>query len=251
MISIRHRNERGQVDLGWLNSQHSFSFGDYYDPEHMGYSALRVINDDQVAPSAGFSRHGHRNMEIISYVLEGEMVHQDSQDNQQKLVAGEVQLMSAGRGIEHSEYNASSDSTLKFLQIWIEPNVLDQAPSYQQRPFPNETGWTTLVTPDGRNDSLKIKQDMSLRQLILLPSQNMQLDLIQGRRVYFQQVKGELKMEALTLQAGDGAKLESGLSNALGVINARDVINAADASKQVTLTNDGSVASTTLVFDLP
>ena len=139
----------------------------------------------------------------------------------------------------------------KFLQIWIEPNVLDQAPSYQQRPFPNETGWTTLVTPDGRNDSLKIKQDMSLRQLILLPSQNMQLDLIQGRRVYFQQVKGELKMEALTLQAGDGAKLESGLSNALGVINARDVINAADASKQVTLTNDGSVASTTLVFDLP
>jgi redox-sensitive bicupin YhaK (pirin superfamily) len=140
MIILRPANERGTANFGWLDSKHSFSFGRYYDPEHMGFSALRVINDDSVAPGAGFATHGHRDMEIISYVLQGSIAHKDSEGNVEVLPAGEFQLMSAGSGITHSEYNASQTDPLKFLQIWIQPNTLGSSPGYQQKNFGQAVG---------------------------------------------------------------------------------------------------------------
>ncbi len=135
MITLRQEKDRGRAQFGWLDSRHTFSFGHYYDPQHMGFSVLRVINDDIVQPGAGFDTHGHRDMEIISYVLEGAIEHQDSEGHQQKLPAGEFQLMSAGKGIYHSEYNASSTERLRFLQIWIEPKEKGSQPDYQQKDF--------------------------------------------------------------------------------------------------------------------
>ena len=135
MLDVIRANERGRAHFGWLKSQHTFSFGDYYNPQQMGFSALRVINDDEVAPGAGFSTHGHRNMEIISYVLQGQIAHKDSAGNEEILPAGEFQLMSAGKGIYHSEYNASKTAPLKFLQIWIEPNQFDGSPRLSTKGF--------------------------------------------------------------------------------------------------------------------
>ena len=147
MNYIRKSDSRGKVNFGWLNSKHSFSFGSYYDPQHMGWSVLRVINDDQVSAAAGFDTHGHRDMEIISYVLEGAIEHKDSMGNQFVLPAGEVQRMSAGSGITHSEYNHSKTDSLRFLQIWIQPKQLGILPSYQQAKIPQDLAMTALVTP--------------------------------------------------------------------------------------------------------
>lgn len=208
MISIRRSEARGAAQFDWLKSRHTFSFGNYYDPVQMGYSALRVINDDEVIPGAGFPTHGHSDMEIISYVLEGEIAHRDSEGNIATLPAGEFQLMSAGSGITHSEFNASKTNRLKFLQIWIQPNVYGQEPGYQQKDFGRNDGLTLVISPDGKNGSLRIKQDASLYQLLLQPQGSARLENPYKRKNYVHVIDGELKVEGETLRPGDGAKLD-------------------------------------------
>lgn len=207
MFEIIRANERGAAHFGWLKSKHTFSFGNYYNPEQMGFSALRVINDDEVAPGAGFQTHSHQNMEIISYVLSGTIAHKDSAGNEKTLPAGEFQLMSAGRGISHSEFNASHSDKLKFLQIWIQPNQQNGEPGYQQKDFGEAVGLTTVITPDGRDGSLQIKQNASLSQLILLPQQLLALPVQPGKAYYLHLINGELQLLNQTLLPGDGIKM--------------------------------------------
>ncbi|WP_432467367.1 pirin family protein [Agarivorans sp. Z349TD_8] len=209
MFTKRAANQRGRANFGWLDSQHSFSFGQYYDPQQMGFSALRVINDDVVSAGAGFATHPHRDMEIISYVLEGCIQHKDSEGNMQNLPAGEFQLMSAGRGIYHSEFNASATEPLHFLQIWIEPDIFGKQPGYQQKNFGQEPGLTTVLTPTGEQGSLQIKQDARLHQLILEPQHKLSFSIQAGRRLYVHQITGHLMVDQLSLQAGDGLKVEN------------------------------------------
>jgi hypothetical protein len=207
MIQLRKANDRGRGNFGWLDSRHTFSFGSYYDPEHMGYSTLRVINDDIVKPGAGFDTHGHRDMEIISYVVEGSIAHKDSEGHVQTLPAGEFQLMSAGSGITHSEYNASNSDTLRFLQIWIQPNVQGQQPGYQQKDFGQAPGLTSIATSTGENSTLHIKQDASLEQLILTPNSQLEYSVEGKRKVYVHLVEGQLQIDDALLLPGDGAKI--------------------------------------------
>src|SRR5690554_7281781 len=208
MINIRRSNERGGSSYKWLKSRHTFSFGDYYDPQHMGFSALRVINDDEVIAGAGFPTHSHQNMEIISYVLDGEIAHRDSEGNVATLPAGEFQLMSAGSGISHSEYNASSNRPLKFLQIWIQPNVRGKEPGYQQKDFGRKDGLTLVISPNGEQGSLTIKQDAKLYQLLLQPKGEASLANPYQRKHYIHVIEGELQVEGETLRPGDGAQLD-------------------------------------------
>ncbi|MGR5287664.1 pirin family protein [Vibrio maritimus] len=231
MITVRHSQDRGRADFGWLDSKHSFSFGSYYDPEYMGFSALRVINDDVVQASAGFDTHGHRDMEIISYVLEGTIEHKDSEGNVQTLPAGEFQLMSAGSGIYHSEYNGSNSETLRFLQIWIQPNEFGKKPGYQQKDFGQESGLTPIATPNGRAGSLHIKQNAELHQLILEPNSSLKYEIKPGRKLYIHQVKGKLQVSGTRLGEGDGASIES-----------QDFVE---------FKNEHQTPATALVFDLP
>jgi quercetin 2,3-dioxygenase len=207
MVYLRRSNERGPSDLGWLQSRHSFSFSSYYDPAHMGISALRVINDDQVQPGAGFATHSHQDMEIISYVKQGAIEHKDSMGNVQLLPAGEFQLMSAGTGVTHSEYNPSDKETLSFLQIWIKPNELGVEPSYQQKRFERESGMTLIVSPDGRQRTLRIHQDTSLYQLLLEQGRTTRHDLSKGRTLYVHVVSGQLNVNEYLLNEGDGIAL--------------------------------------------
>lgn len=207
MFEIIRSGERGRAHFGWLKSQHTFSFGDYYNPKQMGFSELRVINDDEVSAGAGFPTHSHRNMEIISYVLEGKIAHKDSAGNEEILPAGEFQLMSAGKGISHSEYNASKNDRLKFLQIWIQPNQHNGEPGYQQKNFGQQPGLTEVITPDGRNGTLTIKQDASLSQLILLAGQQQMMPVQSERAYYLHLINGELEIADQKLKAGDGIKL--------------------------------------------
>lgn len=230
MITLRKANDRGRANFGWLDSKHTFSFGSYYDPRHMGFSKLRVINDDVVAGGKGFDTHGHRDMEIISYVLEGSIEHQDSAGNVQVLPAGEFQLMSAGKGIFHSEYNARKNKPLRFLQIWIEPNVFGQKPSYQQKAFGKAEGLTTVITPTGENGTLQIKQQAKLHQLILAPGDELTFEP-DSAKVYIHQVEGKLHVNNVQLTSGDGAKI--------------------NGESALLLTNSGSKQVTALVFELP
>lgn len=207
MYQMRYGAERGKADFGWLQSQHSFSFGSYYDPAHMGFSALRVINDDRVAPGAGFDTHGHKDMEILSLVLSGQIAHRDSAGNTEVLPAGEYQLMSAGRGIYHSEFNASSTEELTFLQIWLKPNQLGGEPGYQQKPFAQHQGLTLILSPDGREGSLTVRQDALLYQLILPALATQALTVPMGRSVYVHLISGELNIDGHKLQSGDGIKI--------------------------------------------
>ncbi|UTW12146.1 pirin family protein [Marinobacterium rhizophilum] len=208
MIRVRASEARGRGNHGWLDSRHSFSFADYYDPKHMGFSALRVINEDQVAPGAGFGSHGHRDMEIISYVLDGVIAHQDSEGNVQQLPAGEFQLMSAGRGIRHSEFNASESRGLRFLQIWIEPDQLGGKPGYQQKDFGRANGLTLVLSPDGEAGSLRLRQDAKLYQLLLDADQPLTHATAPGRRQYVHLIRGELRIGNTPLKPGDGAMIE-------------------------------------------
>jgi len=216
MLYIRRANERGTANFGWLNSHHSFSFGHYYDPRHMGISALRVINDDEVAPGAGFDTHGHRDMEIISYVLEGAIEHKDSMGNQFVVPAGEVQRMSAGTGITHSEFNHSAERPLKFLQIWIQPNQLGIKPGYEQKAIAQKGTLTPLVTPDGREDSLSIHQDADLFRLELNPEnseQDQEVDLQYQRACgYLHIISGQAEIitdsQSLSFSAGDALAIQ-------------------------------------------
>ncbi|MFT6404544.1 MAG: redox-sensitive bicupin YhaK (pirin superfamily) [Marinomonas primoryensis] len=209
MITIRNAQDRGKANFGWLNSNHTFSFGSYYDPKHMGFSHLRVINDDTVTPGAGFETHGHKDMEILSLVLEGKIAHKDSAGNIKELPAGEYQLMSAGKGIYHSEFNASKKDMLKFLQIWIQPNQLGGEPGYQQKAFSQEQGFTTIITPNGKNGTLHIKQDMQLIQLILEDELKATWQADNNRRYYVHVIEGELSLgDGISIRPGDGAKIE-------------------------------------------
>lgn len=216
MLELRSAEQRGSANFGWLQSRHSFSFGRYYDPAQMGFSALRVINDDWVAPGAGFDTHGHRDMEIISLVLDGAIAHRDSTGQVATLPAGEYQLMSAGRGIMHSEFNANPDKPLRFLQIWIEPDVTGTEPGYQQKPVAASAGLRLIASPDGGQDSLKIRQHAYLYQLCLPASGQQDFQAQAGRHVYVHLVSGSLQGQSLddsdgaaqfSLQAGDGIKI--------------------------------------------
>lgn len=207
MFEIRQANARGKADFGWLQSRHTFSFGRYYDPAQMGFSALRVINDDVVAPGTGFDTHGHRDMEIITYVLEGAIEHKDSAGNSKILPAGEFQVMSAGKGILHSEYNASQQKMLHFLQIWIEPDQTGGSPGYQQKSFGQQHGLTLIASPDGRDNSFVIKQQAFLYQLLLKDGEQQHYQPESGRNVYLHLIKGNLQLAGQQLKAGDGIKL--------------------------------------------
>mgnify|MGYP002700202575 CR=1 FL=1 len=206
MFYYRAAGARGKANFGWLNSQHTFSFGHYYDPDHMGISVLRVINDDIVAPGAGFDNHGHRDMEIISYILEGSIEHKDSMGNHFILPAGEVQRMSAGTGIMHSEFNASKTEPLKFLQIWISPNKTGIKPSYEQMPIVQSSTMTPLVTPDGRDGSLSIQQNASLSRLQLDPGERYELTAQDEEQHvgYIQVIEGNADSSEHSLRPGDG-----------------------------------------------
>lgn len=208
MIRIRKAQDRGQADLGWLNSQHTFSFASYYDPQHMGVSSLRVINDDRVAPGAGFETHGHKDMEIISYVISGTIAHKDSFGNVKTLPAGEFQLMSAGKGIYHSEFNASNTESLHFLQIWIQPDTLGIDAGYQQKAFEQTSALTAVVTPTGENGTLKVQQDATLYRLMLAPQEQVHMPQLKPQRqLYVQLVEGTLKVNDQVLTPGDGAHI--------------------------------------------
>ena len=207
MFEVVRSADRGRASFGWLDSKHTFSFGSYYNPQQMGFSALRVINDDEVAPGGGFQTHSHANMEIISYVLEGRIAHRDSNGNQEILPAGEFQLMSAGSGIAHSEFNASGEERLKFLQIWIEPDEVDGEPGYQQKDFGQHAGLTEVITPDGRNGTLRIRQEATVSQLILSAADSIDLPVRRGRAFYLHLIEGELALDEVDLKPGDGIKL--------------------------------------------
>jgi len=209
MLQIRRNEDRGQASFGWLQSRHSFSFASYYDPAHMGVSVLRVLNDDQVAPGYGFETHPHRDMEIISYVLEGEIEHRDTMGSHSRLKAGEVQLMSAGTGILHSEFNPSGSEPLRFLQIWITPNRSGLTPGYQQRPFADSNGFSLLVSPDGSEGSLQINQDACLYRLQLTAGQQHTQPLQSDRSWYLHLIDGELTINGRTLYPGDAATLSN------------------------------------------
>lgn len=210
MIVIRPADERGKADHGWLQSRHTFSFADYHDRRHMGFGALRVINEDRVAPGAGFGTHPHRDMEIISYVLDGALEHKDSIGTGSVIRPGDVQRMSAGTGILHSEYNASKTDPVHFLQIWILPEAVGLRPGYEQTAFPEEErrGRLRLVaSPDGRDGSLTIHQDVDLFASVLEPGGKVRLDLRPGRHAWVQVARGSVRVNDSRLEAGDGAAI--------------------------------------------
>ncbi len=208
MIEIRKSEDRGLADHGWLRSYHTFSFADYYDPENMGFGHLRVINEDRIQPGTGFGTHGHRDMEIISYVLEGELAHKDNMGNGSTIVPGDVQRMSAGKGVLHSEFNHAQDVT-HFLQIWIEPNVSGIPPSYEQKHFDaaSKKGTLRLVaSPDGREGSVTIHQDAYLYAALLHGGDRVVHKLQSGRRAYVHVARGRLTANGQPLEAGDALR---------------------------------------------
>ena len=209
MMEIRKSQDRGLADHGWLRSYHSFSFADYYDPEHMGFGHLRVINEDRIQPGTGFGTHGHRDMEIISYVLEGALAHKDSMGNGSTIVPGDVQRMSAGRGVMHSEFNQAKNGVTHFLQIWIEPNVTGIAPGYEQKHFDaaSKRGKLRLLaSPDGRDTSVTIHQDAYLYAALLEGADRLVHALRPGRRAYLHVARGQVTASGRPLEAGDALK---------------------------------------------
>jgi len=211
MITIRKGVDRGHANHGWLQSHHTFSFADYHHPDHMGYRALRVINEDKIAPSAGFPPHSHRDMEIITYVLEGGVAHQDSTGGGGVIRPGEVQYMGAGTGVTHSEYNASKTEPLHLYQIWLLPNAKNLKPGYAQKAFGAERdGVLRLVASrDGREGSLKINQDVSLYASILDEGAEVEHRFAKGRYGWLQVARGGLEVGGAMMQAGDGAKIDA------------------------------------------
>ena len=211
MITIRRANERGHFDHGWLDTYHTFSFADYYDPAHMGFRTLRVINDDRVAPGRGFGTHGHRDMEIVTYVLEGTLGHRDSMGTGSLIRPGEVQRMSAGTGVMHSEMNPSRDEAVHLLQIWILPERHGLKPEYEQKVFPAEerNGKLRLVAShDGSDGSLTIHQDASIYATTLSAGQSVTHPLAAGRGAWVQVARGSVIVNGQTLAEGDGAAIE-------------------------------------------
>ena len=212
MKALRRAAERGYADHGWLRSFHSFSFADYHDPRHMGFGPLRVINEDRVAPGAGFGTHGHRDMEIVSYVLDGALAHQDSMGNGSTIVPGDVQRMSAGTGVRHSEFNHDAARVTHFLQIWIEPDRRGLAPSYEQKHFAAEEkrGRLRLIaSPDGAQGSVRVHQDARLYAGLFDRGERAQLELAPGRRSYVHLARGHLSVNGERLDAGDALKTDA------------------------------------------
>ena len=217
MLTLRKSQDRGYADHGWLKSFHSFSFANYYDPKHMGFGNLRVINEDRVAAGAGFGTHGHKDMEIISYVLSGELAHKDNMGNVESIPPGDVQRMSAGRGVTHSEFNHKADQTTHFLQIWIEPNVRGIEPGYEQKSFAEaeKRGRLRLVaSPDGAEGSVLMHADARLYAGLLDGDESAALALDPKRKGYVHVVRGELSVNGTRLVGGDAALIadESQLS---------------------------------------
>ena len=212
MQTIRKAQDRGHADHGWLKSYHSFSFAGYHDPAQMGWGNLRVINEDRIEAGAGFGKHGHRDMEIISYVLVGELAHEDSMGNVKGIPPGDVQRMSAGTGVTHSEFNHAAGQTTHFLQIWIEPNVTGIAPGYEQKTIPaaDKRGALRLVaSPDGADGSVSMHADASLYAGLFDGPERAQLALDPRRKAYVHLVRGALEVNGQMLSAGDALKLES------------------------------------------
>jgi quercetin 2,3-dioxygenase len=210
VITVRRAPERGSANHGWLDTRHTFSFADYYDPQHMGFRALRVINEDRVAPRAGFATHPHRDIEILTYVLDGALAHRDSMGNGSVIHPGELQRMTAGTGVAHSEYNASDAEPVHFLQIWIQPERLGLAPSYQQATFPVEdrTGRLRLVASrDGRDCSLTIHQDLAIYAAVLPAGQQVDQPIADGRHIWVQMARGSARINGQEVSAGDGVAL--------------------------------------------
>ena len=233
MLEIRKAADRGTANFGWLDSRHTFSFGDYYDPDNMGFGPLRVINEDRVSPGQGFGTHGHRDMEIISYVLEGALEHKDSIGTGSVIRPGDVQVMSAGTGIRHSEFNHSKTEPVHFLQIWIVPDREGIAPRYDQKRFPDDEkrGRLRLVgTSDGDKGSIVIHQDVKLFASILNTGEQVTHNVSTGRKAWLQVVRGAVLINGHALNAGDGAAAQD------------------EAALTVTGQSDGAEI---LVFDLP
>lgn len=228
MMRLRAAAERGHANFGWLDARHSFSFGHYYDPDWMGHSVLRVINQDRVSPGGGFATHPHANMEILTCVLSGTIEHRDSLGHAEQIPAGDFQLMSAGSGIRHSEYNPSQTEPLSLLQIWIEPNEYDTEPGYQQKKIETQPGLTLVASPDGEEGSFRIRQQARVWQLQLAPGETHNWAL-SGRHGYLQLVAGELTANGLAAQPGDG------------------VLSRDEAAWELVATS----ASQALLFDLP
>ena len=231
MLTLRKSEDRGHASHGWLDSYHSFSFAGYHDPEHMGYGPLRVINEDRVQAGSGFGTHGHRDMEIISYVLEGGLGHEDSMGNGSTIVPGDVQRMSAGTGVRHSEFNHNKSGATHFLQIWIEPKFTGIKPSYEQKHFSAEEKRGRLrliVSPDGRDGSVSMNQDALLHAGLFDGAERGELRLDEGRRAYVHVARGQITVNGQQLGAGDAVKTGGGL-----------------------LTLENGKAAEVLVFDLP
>ena len=227
MLTLRKSQERGYADHGWLKSYHSFSFANYHDPQHMGFGNLRVINEDRIAPGTGFGTHGHRDIEIISYVLEGNLAHKDTLGNVKGIPPGDVQRMSAGTGVRHSEFNHAQDQTTHFLQIWIEPNVTGIPPGYEQKTFADseKRGRLRLVaSPDGSEGSVLIHADARVYAGLFDGGERFSLALASGRKGYVHVVRGELDVNGNRLAAGDAAKLEDEARIELSIGKAAEVL---------------------------
>lgn len=210
MIKLRRSNDRGQSKLNWLDSRHTFSFSDYHDPQYMGFSDLRVINEDRVVRAAGFPTHSHRDMEIVTYVLEGALAHRDSTGTSSVIRVGDVQRMSAGTGISHSEYNASQTEPVHFLQIWIMPNEAGLKPGYEQRSFDlekNSGSWVLVAAPEARDGVVKVHQDAELSFAVLPKDEKLTYSLKPGRRAWLQVARGKVTLNGSALEAGDGAAM--------------------------------------------
>jgi redox-sensitive bicupin YhaK (pirin superfamily) len=231
MIYVRKAAERGRFDHGWLDTSHTFSFGDYYDPAHMGFRSLRVLNDDRVQPGRGFGMHGHRDMEIVTYVLEGELAHKDSMGNGSTLRAGGLQRMTAGTGVLHSEFNPSSEEWVHLYQIWLLPDRQGLQPSYQELSLGDEREngrWRLVAAPDGADGSLTIHQDARLYLASLAPGQAVQHRIAAGRAAWLQVTRGSVRVHGHDLTAGDGVAV----------------------TDEEALAIEGLVASEVLLFDL-
>lgn len=217
MLRIRRGRDRGHFNHGWLDTYHTFSFGDYFDPDQMAFRSLRVMNEDRVQPGQGFGMHGHRDMEIVTYVLSGALEHRDSLGNGSVLRPGELQRMTAGSGIRHSEFNPSASEPVHLYQIWLLPERKGLEPSYDQRPFPaagRRGKWQLTASPDGRDGSLAIRQDAEIYLAELAPGESLDFALKSGRHAWLQTLRGDVQVNGQPLAAGDGAAIseESSLS---------------------------------------
>jgi redox-sensitive bicupin YhaK (pirin superfamily) len=211
MLNVRKSQDRGVANFGWLHSQHTFSFGHYYDPAHMGVGPLRVINEDRVHAGRGFDTHGHKNMEIISYVLDGALEHKDDMGNNSVLRYGDVQRMSAGTGVVHSEFNHSKTEPVHFLQIWVQPNIIGGAPGYEEKHFGVEAkqgGLRLIASADGRDGSVSLRQDASIFATILKGDDEIAYPLATGRMAYVHVARGSVEVNGVQLSVGDAAHIE-------------------------------------------